>query len=79
MNFAETVDKANSYLYGQTPEPRLVPEELADQIAEQIALVDQAPHVASLYGAHPDHDSRPKGLKVNITGVHAKKIVKRRG
>ncbi len=65
-----------TYLDEQTPEPKLVLEALAGQIAEQIALVDQAPHVASLYGAHPDHDPRPKGLKINITGVHAKKIVK---
>ena len=63
------------YLDEQSAGPSLVPECLADPIDEQVSLVDQAPHVASLYGAHPDHDPRPKGLRDNITGVHAKKIV----
>ena len=63
------------YLDEHSAGTSLVPDNLVDQIDEQIALVDQAPHVASLYGAHPDHDPRPKGLKDNITGVHAKKVV----
>ena len=64
-----------TYLDERSSGSKLVPDELADQINDQISLVDQAPHVASLYGAHPDHDPRPKGLKENISGVHAKKIV----
>ncbi|MEL6235365.1 MAG: glutathione S-transferase family protein [Pseudomonadota bacterium] len=54
--------------------PTLVPEGLEDVIDAQIALIDQAPHVALLYGAHPDADTRPEKLISNITGVHAKKI-----
>ncbi|MEM7020909.1 MAG: glutathione S-transferase, partial [Pseudomonadota bacterium] len=53
---------------------RLVPDALSNIITEQIALIDQAPHVAVLYGAHPDQDVRPKGLATNIAGVHARKI-----
>lgn len=52
----------------------LIPTDLADDIKAQDELVDQAPHVAALYGAHPDKDTRPMGLKKNIAGVHAKKI-----
>ncbi|MEL7028782.1 MAG: glutathione S-transferase N-terminal domain-containing protein, partial [Pseudomonadota bacterium] len=52
----------------------LIPVGMEDAIDEQIRLVDQAPHVAALYGAHPDEDFRPIGLKKNIAGVHAKKI-----
>jgi 2,5-dichlorohydroquinone reductive dechlorinase len=53
---------------------KLIPESLAEQINAQEALIDQAPHVAALYGAHPDDDFRPAGLRVNIAGIHAKKI-----
>lgn len=52
----------------------LVPEEMENTIEEQIRLVDEAPHVAALYGAHPDEDFRPVGLRKNIAGVHPKKI-----
>ncbi|MEM8937259.1 MAG: glutathione S-transferase family protein [Pseudomonadota bacterium] len=52
----------------------LVPAGLESVIDEQIRLVDDAPHVASLYGAHPDEDRRPMGLRKNIAGIHAKKI-----
>ncbi|MEM9320979.1 MAG: glutathione S-transferase family protein [Pseudomonadota bacterium] len=54
--------------------PTLVPDGMEDLIDAQIALIDQAPHVALLYGAHPDADTRPEKLIGNITGVHAKKI-----
>ena len=52
----------------------LLPDSLAGEILAQVDLVDQAPHVAVLYGAHPDGDNRPKGLRINIKDVHAKKI-----
>ncbi|MEO0495962.1 MAG: glutathione S-transferase family protein [Pseudomonadota bacterium] len=52
----------------------LIPTELASEIAAQETLIDQAPHVAALYGAHPDDDFRPMGLRKNIAGVHARKI-----
>ncbi len=54
--------------------PRLVPDELGDEIAAQIEIIDQAPHVAILYGANPDGDRRPQGLQMGITGVQARKI-----
>ena len=52
----------------------LAPEGDTAEIHEQVHMVDTAPHVASLYGAHPDDDVRPKGLQMNIKGVHTKKI-----
>ncbi|MEL7028465.1 MAG: glutathione S-transferase family protein [Pseudomonadota bacterium] len=49
--------------------PRLVPDEFEDVIEEQVALVDQAPHPAILYGATPDgEDIRPPIVAVPITG-----------
>lgn len=63
----EYIDRA----VGGTP---LIPEGMEDAIDAQIRLVDQAPHVAALYGAHPDGDVRPAGLRKNIAGVHVKKI-----
>lgn len=54
--------------------PRLIPDDLAEAISGQDTLIDEAPHVASLYGAHPDGDDRPMGLRKNIAGIHAKKI-----
>lgn len=70
------VDSARicAYIDEQTDGERLIPEALSDAVGEQIAIVDQAPHVAVLYGAHPDGDVRPPGLSKNIQGVHAKKI-----
>ena len=52
----------------------LIPEDLKTAIQAQVDLVDRAPHVAVLYGAHPDDDRRPAGLRDRITGVHARKI-----
>ena len=62
------------YLDAESDEPRLVPEPLEAAISAQIDLIDQAPHVALLYGGHPDQDTRPAKLIENITGVHAKKV-----
>ena len=71
------VDSANicAYIDANTEGEPLIPEALAEAIGAHIDMVDQAPHVAVLYGAHPDGDVRPKGLARNIAGVHAKKIV----
>lgn len=52
----------------------LIPEHLKSDIQTQVDLVDRAPHVAVLYGAHPDDDRRPAGLRDRISGVHARKI-----
>lgn len=70
------VDSARicSYIDAHTDGEPLVPEALSNEVGAQVALVDQAPHVAVLYGAHPDDDVRPPLLRKNITGVHAKKI-----
>ena len=71
------VDSAKicAYIDANTEGEPLIPEALAEAVGAQIDMVDQAPHVAVLYGAHPDGDMRPKGLARNIAGVHAKKIV----
>ncbi|MEM9288035.1 MAG: glutathione S-transferase family protein [Pseudomonadota bacterium] len=63
----EHIDRA----VGGTP---LIPEGMEEVIDAQIRLVDEVPHVAALYGAHPDDDFRPIGLRKNIAGVHVKKI-----
>lgn len=60
------VDPANS----------LVPEHIAPQVLEELAIVDATPHVAVLYGAHPDIDFRPERLKSGMPGVHDRKIGK---
>lgn len=64
-----------SYLDQETSGTTLVPQALTDQIAAQIDLIDQAPHVAILYGAGPNNDDRPERLAAGLTGVHARKIV----
>ncbi len=55
--------------------PDLRPSDLSEQIDEHLRIVDQAPHVALLYGENPDGDFRPGGLRAAITGVHARKAV----
>ncbi|MEM6596450.1 MAG: glutathione S-transferase family protein [Pseudomonadota bacterium] len=52
----------------------LMPDDLLADIDRMTALVDTLPHVALMYGAHPEKDNRPKGLVNGITGIHAKKI-----
>lgn len=52
----------------------LIPDDLSHAIALQTDLVDQAPHVALLYGSFPDDDPRPKELASAMKGVHEKKI-----
>ena len=74
---AVVVDSANicEYLDREWSQgERLTPDAIADQVRTQVDLVDRAPHVAALYGAHPDGDNRPAGLRKNIKDVHGKKI-----
>ncbi len=54
----------------------LCPEHLKREIDREIAIVDGTPHVAVLYGAHPDGDLRPAMLKQNMPGAHDYKIMK---
>lgn len=56
--------------------PSLVPEESASAVTSEIEIVDSTPHVALLYGAHPDGDFRPRRLRENMPGVHDRKIEK---
>ena len=58
------------------PANSLVPFELDDCISREIAIVDGTPHVAALYGAHPDGDFRPERLQKGMPGVHDRKIAK---
>jgi 2,5-dichlorohydroquinone reductive dechlorinase len=52
----------------------LVPAALSSEISRQIKLVDQAPHVAVLYGKNPHGDTRPESIAKPIEGVHDRKI-----
>ncbi|MEN0066959.1 MAG: glutathione S-transferase family protein [Myxococcota bacterium] len=54
----------------------LLPSELEPAIDRELVIVDGTPHVALLYGAHPDGDFRPERLKRNMPGVHDRKIAK---
>ncbi len=54
----------------------LIPARLHREIDTEIAIVDGTPHVAVLYGAHPDGDFRPKMLQANMPGAHDFKIMK---
>ena len=54
----------------------LIPARLKADIDREIAIVDGTPHVAVLYGAHPDGDFRPKMLQQNMPGAHDYKIMK---
>jgi 2,5-dichlorohydroquinone reductive dechlorinase len=58
------------------PENSLVPHHLAQQVLDELSIVDATPHVAFLYGAHPDVDFRPERLKSGMPGVHDRKIAK---
>jgi 2,5-dichlorohydroquinone reductive dechlorinase len=54
----------------------LIPAALKQNVEAEIAIVDQTPHVAILYGAHPDGDFRPKKIRSGMAGVHDRKIAK---
>ncbi len=57
-------------------ERSLRPSRLEDEIDREIAIVDDTPHVAVLYGAHPDGDFRPRSLRKSMPGTHDAKIKK---
>jgi 2,5-dichlorohydroquinone reductive dechlorinase len=57
---------------------KLIPGDLEDQIVRQIDIVDRTPHVAVLYGVHPDDDRRPAFVRRDMVGVHDRKIAKLR-
>ena len=54
----------------------LMPASLRREIEREIDIVDGTPHVAILYGAHPDGDYRPEALRTSIAGAHDYKIMK---
>lgn len=56
----------------------LIPNELEGEILFEIKAVDDTPHVALLYGAHPEIDYRPAAIRKNMTGVFDRKIEKLR-
>ncbi len=58
------------------PDGSLTLPELATEIAAEIAIVDDTPHVAVFYGAHPDQDFRPERIRKGMPGVHDRKIAK---
>lgn len=58
------------------PEGTLVPPDLAEDISKELVVIDATPHVAVLYGAHPDMDFRPERLRKGMPGVHDRKIAK---
>ncbi|MCR9134941.1 MAG: glutathione S-transferase family protein [Alphaproteobacteria bacterium] len=55
---------------------KLIPATLKQSIDSEIAIVDATPHVAILYGAHPDGDFRPERIRSVMPGVHDRKIAK---
>ncbi|MEM9012123.1 MAG: dioxygenase [Pseudomonadota bacterium] len=55
---------------------RLLPANLTREIERELAIVDGTPHVAVLYGAHPEGDFRPEMLRQNMPGIHDYKIMK---
>ena len=56
--------------------PCLLPEDISDTVAAELHIVDSTPHVALLYGGHPDGDFRPERLRNNMPGMHDRKIEK---
>ncbi|MEM8729269.1 MAG: glutathione S-transferase family protein [Pseudomonadota bacterium] len=62
-----------AYIDAQTGHA-LIPPLQADEVNRHVDLVDQAPHVALLYGADPAGDRRPAGLASSLMGVHGRKV-----
>lgn len=54
----------------------LLPDSLLPCIWAEIAIVDGTPHVAMLYGAHPDGDFQPEMRRGGMQGVHDRKTEK---
>jgi 2,5-dichlorohydroquinone reductive dechlorinase len=59
-----------------TGEPRLIPDDIRSEVVAQMDIVDRTPHVAVLYGVHPDGDRRPDFIQKGMVGVHDFKIGK---
>ena len=55
---------------------KLLPEDIKEDIIRQLDIVDRTPHVAALYGPHPDKDVRPAFLQQSMVVVHDQKIAK---
>lgn len=71
------VDSANICAYldrEASTVTKLIPDAIADAVNAQISLIDEAPHVAVLYGANPKGDTRPEVIANRIEGVHKRKI-----
>ena len=58
------------------PERSLIPADLQSCIDAELQIIDATPHVAVLYGAHPEVDFRPERLRKGMPGVHDRKITK---
>lgn len=58
------------------PQGLLIPRDIESEVAAELEIVDRTPHVAVLYGAHPDIDFRPERLRKGMPGVHDRKIEK---
>ncbi len=58
------------------PAGSLMPLEREAEVWRELEAVDATPHVAVLYGAHPDLDFRPERLRNNMPGIHDRKIEK---
>ena len=48
----------------------LFPVDLETEIIQQVDIVDQTPHVAMLYGADPEADTRPDDIQARMPGIH---------
>ena len=56
--------------------PHLVPAALEAAISHELDIIDGTPHVAMLYGAHPEHDFRPERIRKIMPGMHDRRIEK---
>ena len=54
----------------------LLPPRLTKNVTEELEIVDRTPHVALLYGAHPDGDFRPQLVREKTPRIHDYKILK---
>lgn len=48
----------------------LLPDELREDILAEMDNVDRTPHVALLYGADPEGDTRPEDIQSRMPGIH---------
>jgi hydroxyquinol 1,2-dioxygenase len=58
---------------GGTP---LAPAKLRREVDLAVAKADGLPHIAIMYGAHPDGDFRPQAFADALVGTHDSKIIK---